>query len=411
MSMSKVTVTPIEFTSNTNNKGLNFNTKIRTTTQDNKPALHKFQTGWMYTKYPIYASSKFVKNEEDRNYIKFEIDNNAVCEQLRQQLEDFDKDINSQYEQIFGEKRAKLHEKCVSIKDPKIPTDLEIELAKEEGKTLNPNPLPKFKIKLDFNNNCYYNGELLDFDNAKLVLQTYFGALNQAGGKPDKMKPVTYKLQIKNKETGKIEDIVATMDEVQIRKENKTAFFVRNSQNSYDEKTRPINMSQEDLDKFYGKAEEVEAKTPEQIDQYLTYNSWYRLIFSPEELWANKEGDKVSGKRNTGIKYVCKQIEIIKFPNQYRNADGVKNTYKKYGFVDTNTTTTTTTTKVQTKNESESDSESESSAEDNSESDSESESESESESDSESDEPVVSKKKVAKETKSTKQVSAPSKKK
>lgn len=400
--MSKIVVASVNYTNAP--PGLNYNTKINEVNADGKQFQPRIQSDWMYSKFPIFASEKFVKNAEERNYVKFDINDSKECQNWKQKIDNFDQQVNEQFPTIF-DKLAKVYTPCKTIKDPKIPTEEDIELAEAEGKTLNPNPLSKFKLKLDFNNNCYYEGELLNFDNAKVVLSTYFGNLKQAGGKVDKMKPFTYTLKIKNNETNKVEDKVVSMNDVEIRKENKTIFYVR-TPDEYDENTtkKPQFLNNEELDKVYGKAVEVEAKTVEQIDQYLGWNTMFRVIVSPVELWANKEKDEKTGKRNTGIKYICKQIEIIKLPNNYKSANGVKDSYSKYAFVNNIADNTKQTSKIETSNESESDSESESSANDDD--DSESGSESESESDSEPE--PVQKKKVAKDTKP---VAAPSKKK
>lgn len=407
--MSKIIVTPINYTNAS--QGLNYNTKITEVNADGKSFQPRIQSPWMRSKYPIFASDKFVKNTEERNFVKFDIDNSKECQNWKQKIDDFDKQVNDQFPTIF-DKLAKVYTPCKTIKDPKIPTEEDIELAEAEGKTLNPNPLSKFKLKLDFNNNCYYEGELLNFDNAKVVLSTYFSNLKQAGGKVEKMKPFTYTLKIKNNETNKVEDKVVSMNDVEIRKENKTIFYLR-IPDEYDENTtkKPQFLNNEELDKVYGKAVEVEAKTVEQIDQYLGWNTMFRVIVSPVELWANKEKDEKTGKRNTGIKYVCKQIEIIKLPNNYKLFNGVKDSYSKYAFVNNITDNTKQTSNIETSNNSDS----ESSANDNdNDSDSESESESESDNDSDSDsesdsEPdPVQKKKI---TKDTKQTAAPSKKK
>ena len=96
-----------------------------------------------------------------------------------------------------------------------------------------------------------------------------------------------------------------------------------------------LSLSEEEQREKYGMPELKEVKTPSDMDKYYKRNCFVRFIYAPRKVWATKNKDtKVNGKmvRRCGIKFICKEIDIIQIEDPYDSYDSsVKNKYT-YGF-------------------------------------------------------------------------------
>jgi hypothetical protein len=288
----------------------------------------KEETAWFKEKWPSYMAKKFFEDHE-RKSLKIPItDSQPASIALESRVGEYGGALNEQKEKVFGN----FHPLYVVIPNIKEP----------EPDEENPDRVltKKFTLDLDFKYNNYYEGEQLDEDNSKIVTKTFLDNLKNKDVK-DYLNNVS--VTLKFMEDGK--EVKKTIKFTDIERKNEISTKVHfrkiaNKEKITDELATELfdslmSMTEEEQREKYGMPELMEVKTPSDMDKYYKRNCFVRFIYAPRKVWATKNKDqKINGKmmRRCGIKFICKEIDILQIEDPYDSYDpSVKNKYT-YGF-------------------------------------------------------------------------------
>lgn len=200
-----------------------------------------------------------------------------------------------------------------------------------------PNNFKKFSLKLEDSWNYYYNDIPLSEENCKIVRDAFYKKENHSN------------LVLTFIEDGKeVKKSIKFLD-IDTRKEVATKFHFRTIQNSENINSELISniynkitsLNEDEIIEEYGFPETKTFKSLEDIDSVYGgqkgENCIIRLIFSPKKVWASKITKQ--NKRECGIQFVCKEIDIFKIENPYDSRVTIKS---KYGFRGNNSTSAST---------------------------------------------------------------------
>ena len=163
-----IVVEPINFTDiNTkNSKILWINTKLELFSNGLKLDYEDTieETGYIKENgYPGFAPAKFFK-AKDRNYIKVNIDpEQQACLNFKNKIIEYESSLEKNSSIIFG-KFDKFYALYSLIKVPQAADELEAESLKK-----NTIKFESIKVKLNQNVCYYYNNELLNYENTKII--------------------------------------------------------------------------------------------------------------------------------------------------------------------------------------------------------------------------------------------------
>jgi hypothetical protein len=288
----------------------------------------KEETGWFKEKWSSFMPAKFFA-EHERKSLKIPIvASQSASIDLESRINEYCEALSEQKEKVFGN----FHPLYVVIRNINEP----------EPDEENPDKvkIKKLTLDLDFKYNNYFEGEQLDEENSKIVTKTYLDNLKNKDVK-DYLNNVS--ITLKFMEDGK--EIKKTVKFTDIERKNEIATKVHfrkipNKEKITDELATElfddlISLTEEQQREKYGMPELKEVKTPTDMDKYYKRNCFVRFIYAPRKVWATKNKDqKINGKmmRRCGIKFICKEIDILQIEDPYDSYDSsVKNKYI-YGF-------------------------------------------------------------------------------
>ncbi len=321
---TKIFIRPIAFDDAKQKANVQYTTNI-TLMKDGKEVYPDEVTGFMFHEYSGFAPAKFFAPEK-RDFIKIPInEEEQSCVDFMNTVEKYDKALKDQMDSVFG-KFAKLYTRGSSIKEPKEKDELEMEGNDDKPKK----PETKsIKLRLRTGWRYYYDDVALDVANTQTIRKAVSDHLSKSGDKKgidDLIVELSFKdgdKQIKKK---------LKMSEIESRKEIMTKVYYRKVENlSADAKKVHECADNDELEKFYGKPEEVDVKTGEDLDKYYRYNCYVRFLYGPAKVWAAKSKDE-NGKRKTGIQFVCHQIDIINVRTNSTSSSTARSIYSGYGF-------------------------------------------------------------------------------
>jgi hypothetical protein len=287
----------------------------------------KEETGWFKEKWSSFMSSRWF-SEEERKSLKIPIDGSPASVQLESRVNNYSTALTEQKEKVFGTYSI-LYVVIPNIKEP-------------EPDEENPDKIKtkKLTLDLDFKYNNYYNDQQLDEENSKIITKTYLDNIKN----PNNLNNISVTLKLiedgkEVKENVKFTDIERKNEistKVHFRKiPNKEKITDELASELFDEF---LTLSEEEQRQKYGMPELKQVKTPTDMDKYYKRNCFVRFIYAPRKVWATKNKDtKINGKmmRRCGIKFICKEIDIIQIEDPYDSYDSsVKNKYI-YGFTGT----------------------------------------------------------------------------
>jgi hypothetical protein len=293
------------------------------------------ETGFMFHQWPTFAPAKFIPNPEDRDFMKFSLNPaEKACVELEEKLNSYDNELRQARKQVFGKFDKLFPEEnfIPSVKVPREKDDLDAEIDAGNSKPKE----PKFnsaRFKLDMGWRSYYNGERLDFTNSKIVQKGIKDAISSSKDKSI-INTLSFTLKFKD-ENNKLTNRVVAMNEIEQRKEISTKVFYRRQDNIVPDAKIPVDCNEDELVKFYGEAEQQDVRSPDDFDKYYRPNSYVRIMYSPQKIWAMKNKDE-NGKRKFSIQWVCKQIDIIHIKTQSNTQTYTKSKYGQYAFGQTN---------------------------------------------------------------------------
>ncbi len=339
----KIVFEPIAFEDEKQKKATQFTTSV-SLMKDGKKVFPDEVTGFMYQEYSTFAPAKF-NPPENRDWIRIPIiETEQTCVDFMNTIDEYDDAFDKQSGVIFG-KFAKLYKQVRSVKEPKEPDELEMETNADKPKK----PQHKtVKLKLKMGWNYYYEGEPLDKLNTNAIRKTVSEALSKNNDKK-LIDDLIVTLKFTNEE-GKVTEKKVKMSDIESRKEIATKVYYRKRDNPSTEIKKVSECQDNDeLEKIYGKPEEMKVKSPEDLDKYHRSNCYVRYLFGPSKLWAAKvKGD--DGKRASSLQFVCHQIDIIHIRNNTNSQSSVRSIYSGYGFGNRTETVFTSAEKQAVKN-------------------------------------------------------------
>ncbi len=321
---TKIFIRPIAFEDPKQKANVQYTTNI-TLMKDGKEVYPDEVTGFMFHEYSGFAPAKFFAPEK-RDFIKIPInEEEQTCVDFMNTVEKYDKALKDQMDSVFG-KYAKLYTRGPSIKEPKEKDELEMENTEDKPKK----PETKsVKLRLRTGWRYYYEDTAIDVANTQTIRKAVSDHLAKSGDKKgidDLIVELTFKdgdKQIKKK---------LKMSEIESRKEIMTKVYYRKVENlATDAKKVHECTDNDELEKYYGKPEEVEVKNGDDLDKYYRYNCYVRFLYGPAKIWAAKSKDE-NGKRKTGIQFVCHQIDIINVRTNSNTTSTARSIYSGYGF-------------------------------------------------------------------------------
>ena len=200
-----------------------------------------------------------------------------------------------------------------------------------------PNNFKKFSLKLEDSWNYYYNDIALSEENCKIVREAFYKKENHSS------------LVLTFIEDGKEIKKSIKFSDIDTKKEVATKFHFRTIKNSENINAELIsniygkitNLNEDEIIEEYGVPETRTFKSLEDIDSVYGgqkgENCIIRLIFSPKKVWASKITKQ--NKRECGIQFICKEIDIFKIENPYDSRVTIKS---KYGFRGNNSSSLST---------------------------------------------------------------------
>ena len=316
----KIVFEPIAFEDEKQKKATQFTTTVALI-KDGKQVYPDETTEFEYQEYSGFAPKKF-NPDETRDWIRIK-----ASPKLEEVVNEYDDAADKQKDIIFG-KYAKLYNQVRSVKQPKEEDELELETNADKPKKQKFNTV---KLKLKTAWNYYYEGEPLDKNNSNAVRKSVYDALSKNNDKKliDDII-VTIKLAGEN---GKVSDKKVKMSDIESRKEIATKVYYRQVDNisSDTKKIADCEDDNDELEKYYGKPEEMTVKTPDDLDKYHKYNCYVRYLYAPQKIWAAKsKGD--DGKRRFSLQFVCYQMDIIHIKQNMTSQSTVRSIYSGYGF-------------------------------------------------------------------------------
>ncbi len=326
----KIVFDPINFEDDKQKKATQYTTSVGLM-KDGKKVYPDEVTGFIFQEYSGFAPAKF-NPPESRDWIRIPIiEEDKSCVELMNTINEYDDAFDKQKDIIFG-KFSKLYNHVRSVKEPKEEDELEMEANADKPKKPKHNTV-KFKLKMGWN--YYYEGERLDYTNTSSIRKTVSDALAKNNDKKiiDDLI-VTLKF---TEEDGKKSEKKVKMSDIESRKEISTKVYYRKAENVSDAKKVNECADNDELEKFYGKPEEMTVKSPEDLDKYHRSNCYVRYLYGPSKVWASKsKGD--DGKRRSSLQFVCHQIDIIHIKQANSSQSTVRSIYSGYGFGSRNET-------------------------------------------------------------------------
>ena len=288
----------------------------------------KEETGWFKEKWPSYMAKKFFEDHERKSLKIPIVDTQPASIALESRVSEYGEALTEQKEKVFGNFHP-LYVVIPNIKEPEPDEEYPDRVLTK-----------KFTLDLDFKYNNYYEGEQLDEENSKIVTKTFMDNLKNKDVK-DYLNNVS--VTLKFMEDGKEVKKTVKFTDIERKNEISTKVHFRkiaNKEKITDELATEffenlMSMTEEDQREKYGMPELMEVKTPSDMDKYYKRNCFVRFIYAPRKVWATKNKDqKINGKmmRRCGIKFICKEIDILQIEDPYDSYDpSVKNKYT-YGF-------------------------------------------------------------------------------
>ena len=288
----------------------------------------KEETGWFKEKWPSYMAKKFFEDHERKSLKIPIVASQPASIALEERVGEYGEALTEQKEKVFGNFHP-LYAVVPNIKEPEPDED-------------NPDRVltKKFTLDLDFKYNNYYEGEQLDEENSKIVTKTFMDNLKNKDVK-DYLNNVS--VTLKFMEDGKEVKKTVKFTDIERKNEISTKVHFRkipNKEKITDELATELfdnlmSMNEDEQREKYGMPELMEVKNPSDMDKYYKRNCFARFIYAPRKVWATKNKDqKINGKmmRRCGIKFICKEIDILQIEDPYDSYDpSVKNKYT-YGF-------------------------------------------------------------------------------
>ena len=245
-----------------------------------------------------------------------------LCEEVKNIFLKYDNLVEENRKDILG-LRDEMYSyiECVKVPDE---TDDADENAKKYPKYQN----SKLKLQMIYTYHNKHTGERFDEINERVIGKAIRETLEDKNKSLDNLSIVLFQ---KNEDTGKLEKkSYLYKDDIEDRCVIGTIVKFCKAENVNDSTKKPWECTEDEIESLYGKLDQVDVKTPEDLDKYYTSNCCVRYLFSPTKLWASKNKDPAGKKKNFGIIFTCYQLHIIQLPNKKTEISTGLTTKKKF---------------------------------------------------------------------------------
>jgi len=280
------------------------------------------ETPFVFNRWPGTTSAEHTPSEKRVSLKLNHYPDQPLCEEVKKTFLKYDKIVEENRKDILG-LRDEMYSyiECVKVPDE---TDDADENAKKYPKYQN----SKLKLQMIYTYHNKHTGERFDEINERVIGKAIRETLEDKNKSLDNLSIVLYQ---KNEDTGKLEKkSYLYKDDIEDRCVIGTIVKFCKAENVNDSTKKPWECTEDEIESLYGKLDQVDVKTPEDLDKYYTSNCCVRYLFSPTKLWASKNKDPAGKKKNFGIIFTCYQLHIIQLPNKKTEISTGLTTKKKF---------------------------------------------------------------------------------
>lgn len=279
------------------------------------------ETPFVFNRWPGTTSAEHTPSEKRVSLKLNHYPDQPLCEEVRSTFLKYDKLVEERRKEVLGHRDEMYsYVECVKVPDE----DEDDENTKKYPKY----PNSKLKLQMIYTYHNKHTGERFDEINERVIGKAIRETLEDKNKSLDNLSIVLYE---KNQETGKLEKkSYLYKDDIEDRCVIGTIVKFCKAENVNDATKKPWECTEDEIESLYGKLEQVDVKTPEDLDKYYTANCCVRYLFSPTKLWASKNKDATGKKKNFGIIFTCYQLHIIQLPNKKTELSTGLSTKKKF---------------------------------------------------------------------------------
>jgi hypothetical protein len=279
------------------------------------------ETPFVFNRWPGTTSAEHTPSEKRVSLKLNHYPDQPLCEEVRSTFLKYDKLVEERRKEVLGHRDEMYsYVECVKVPDE----DEDDENTKKYPKY----PNSKLKLQMIYTYHNKHTGERFDEINERVIGKAIRETLEDKNKSLDNLSIVLYE---KNEETGKLEKkSYLYKDDIEDKCVIGTIVKFCKAENVTDTTKKPWECTEDEIEDLYGKLEQVDVKTPEDLDKYYTANCCVRYLFSPTKLWASKNKDATGKKKNFGIIFTCYQLHIIQLPNKKTESSTGLSTKKKF---------------------------------------------------------------------------------
>jgi hypothetical protein len=281
------------------------------------------ETQFVFNRWAGTTSAEHTPSEKRDSLKLNHYPDQPACEDIKETFNKYDSRVSESRKDVF-DKYDKLF---TYVKCNKIPDEEDDMLMDASAKKYPKFANSKLKLQKIYTYHDKHTGERFDEINERIISKAIMETLEDKTKSRDNLSIV---LSIKNEETGKLEKkSYLFKDDIEDRCVFGTIVKFCKAENVSESTKKPCDCTEEEIEELYGKLEQVDVQTPEDLDKYYTANCYVRYLFAPTKLWAAKNKD-ATGKKNFGIIFTCYQLHIIQIPNKKMDSSSSLTTKQKF---------------------------------------------------------------------------------
>lgn len=281
------------------------------------------ETQFVFNRWAGTTSAEHTPSEKRDSLKLNHYPDQPACEDIKETFNKYDSRVSESRKDVF-DKYDKLF---TYVKCNKIPDEEDDMLMDASAKKYPKYANSKLKLQKIYTYHDKHTGERFDEINERIISKAIMETLEDKTKSRDNLSIV---LSIKNEETGKLEKkSYLFKDDIEDRCVFGTIVKFCKAENVSESTKKPCDCTEEEIEELYGKLEQVDVQTPEDLDKYYTANCYVRYLFAPTKLWAAKNKD-ATGKKNFGIIFTCYQLHIIQIPNKKMDSSSSLTTKQKF---------------------------------------------------------------------------------
>ena len=281
------------------------------------------ETQFVFNRWAGTTSAEHTPSEKRDSLKLNHYPDQPVCKDIEETFNKYDSRVSESKKEVFDK-----YEKLFTfVKCNKIPDEEDDMLMDASAKKYPKYANSKLKLQKIYTYHDKHTGERFDEINERIISKALMETLEDKTKSRDNLSIV---LSIKNEETGKLEKkSYLFKDDIEDRCVFGTIVKFCKAENVSESTKKPCDCTEEEIEELYGKLEQVDVQTPEDLDKYYTANCYVRYLFAPTKLWAAKNKD-ATGKKNFGIIFTCYQLHIIQIPNKKMDSSSSLTTKQKF---------------------------------------------------------------------------------